>query len=97
MSDVVTIGSTQAKGKTEEQKKEEIQKAAQAEAERIIRKSVNTQFVQVLAEVKKGKNLDDILKDIEEKESPLTRSAREFMLSFKKERIQEWIDETLKK
>lgn len=97
MSDVVTIGSTQAKGKTEEQKKEEIQKAAQAEAERIIRKSVNTQFVQVLAEVKKGKTLDDILKDIEEKKSPLTRSGREFMLSFKKERIQEWIDEILKK
>lgn len=91
MSDVVTIGSEQVND-TEREKQEKRNEAAEQVAEDFIRARFRTPFLQVLNETKKGKTLKDIIQEVEEKRSNMTRIAREFVLNFKENRIQEWID-----
>ena len=101
MSDVVTIGSTQVQGKTEEQKKEEIQKAAEENAkkiaENVIKKQFRTPFLQVYNEVvNNNKTIEDLLEEVKQKRSRMTKFARDYVTEFKAETIKEWIEDEKK-
>ena len=96
MNDVFTIGSKPI-SETDEQKKEKQEEEIRKAAERIVKQRFNTQFQQVLSEIKKGKTLSTIISEVNNKESRMTRSARDFVLNFKENRIQEWIDDEINK
>ena len=96
MSDTI-IGSKE-RPDSEFSQEEKQEQAAKRLAEQMVKKQFKTQFLQVLDEVvNKGKTLDAIIEEVNQKKSRMTASAREFVVNFKQERIQEWIDEATKK
>ena len=85
-NDVITIGSKEVKP---QKNVSEIDK--QKIAEELVKKNFKTQFLQVYQECHKNKTLDQIIDEINNKKSNLTRSARDFVLLFNKETIVKWI------
>lgn len=75
---------------TDEQR-EEVRRLAEKE----IRKKMNTPFKQVCEKIKNGQTLQDIIQEVHDKKSNMTRFAREFVVNFKQEIIQKWINDEL--
>ena len=103
---VRTIGSKEV-GQTPEEKAQQEQelkeqKIAEAKqkakeiAEKMVKKQFRTMFLQVYEEILKGKTLEDITEEINQKKSRMTRSARDFVINFEPERIKQWIDDETK-
>lgn len=63
------------------------------QARKMLRHALKTPFLQVYNKTLKGYTLQEIIKEVEEKRSDMTKSARDFVLNFKEEVIQEWIDD----
>lgn len=104
VSKVRTIGSKEVGESPEEkaQREEELkeQKIAEAQAkakeiaEKMVKKQFRTMFLQVYDEIQsKGKTLEDVIEEINQKKSNITRSARDFVLNFEPDRIKQWIED----
>ena len=104
ISKVRTIGSKEVGESSEEkaQREEELkeQKIAEAQAkakeiaEKMVKKQFRTMFLQVYDEIQnKGKTLENIIEEINQKKSNMTRSARDFALNFEPDRIKQWIED----
>lgn len=101
MSDVVTIGSKevvpadeQKQQELREQQIKEAQEKAKKIAEQMVKKQFRTPFLQVYNEVTfKGKTVEDVIEEVNQKKSNMTRVAREFVLNFELERIKQWIED----
>lgn len=76
-----------------EEEKQKIVENIRYQARKIIRRSLSTQFKQVYAKILKGMTLQEVIQEVKDKKSNLTKSARDFVLNFKEEVIQEWIDD----
>jgi hypothetical protein len=77
---------------TEEEKQKAVENI-RYQARKIIRQSLSTQFKQVYTKILKGMTLQEVIQEVKDKKSNLTKSARDFVLNFKEEVIQEWIDD----
>lgn len=104
VSKVRTIGSKEVGESPEEkaQREEELkeQKIAEAQAkakeiaEKMVKKQFRTMFLQVYYEIQsKGKTLEDVIEEINQKKSNMTHSARDFVLNFEPDRIKQWIED----
>ena len=104
VSKVRTIGSKEVgespedKAQREEELKEQKIAEAQAKAkeiaEKMVKKQFRTMFLQVYDEIQnKGKTLEDVIEEINQKKSNMTRSARDFVLNFEPDRIKQWIED----
>ena len=104
VSKVRTIGSKEVgespedKAQREEELKEQKIAEAQAKAkeiaEKMVKKQFRTMFLQVYDETQnKGKTLEDVIEDVTQKKSNMTRSARDFVLNFEPDRIKQWIED----
>lgn len=101
---VRTIGSKEVGESPEEkaareedlkqQKIEEAKKKAKEIAEKMVKKQFRTMFLQVYNEVENnGKVLEDVIAEVNQKKSHMTRSARDFVLNFEPDRIKQWIED----
>jgi hypothetical protein len=63
------------------------------QARKMIRHTMLSQFKQVYAKILKGQTLQEIIQEVYDKKSDMTKSARDFVTNFKEEVIQEWIDD----
>ena len=104
VSKVRTIGSKEVGESPEEkaQREEELkeQKIAEAQAkakeiaEKMVKKQFRTMFLQVYDEIQsKGKTLENVIEEINQKKSNMTHSARDFVLNFEPDRIKQWIED----
>ena len=104
VSKVRTIGSKEVGESPEDkaQREEELkdQKIAEAQAkakeiaEKMVKKQFRTMFLQVYDEIQnKGKTLEDVIEEVNQKKSNMTRSARDFVLNFEPDRIKQWIED----
>lgn len=104
VSKVRTIGSKEVgespedKAQREEELKEQKIAEAQAKAkeiaEKMVKKQFRTMFLQVYDETQnKGKTLEDVIEEVNQKKSNMTRSARDFVLNFEPDRIKQWIED----
>ena len=104
VSKVRTIGSKEVgespedKAQREEELKEQKIAEAQAKAkeiaEKMVKKQFRTMFLQVYDEIQnKGKTLEDVIEEVNQKKSNMTRSARDFVLNFEPDRIKQWIED----
>lgn len=104
VSKVRTIGSKEVgespedKAQREEELKEQKIAEAQAKAkeiaEKMVKKQFRTMFLQVYDEIQnKGKTLEDVIEEVNQKNSNMTRSARDFVLNFEPDRIKQWIED----
>lgn len=100
MSEVKTIGSKEVK--TDEQKQEELKqkKAEEAKesakkiAENIVKKQFRTPFLQVYNEViNNNKSVDDLIEEVKQKKSKMTKFARDYVTEFDTDRIKQWIED----
>lgn len=94
---VRTIGSKEV-GETPEEtyekiqiKKEQIDKIAKEQAKKQILKMFKTQLLQINSELKSGKSIQDLRKEIEEKKSNMSFSTREFCKNVKEEQILKFV------
>lgn len=93
LGEVRTIGSKEVGSTPEEkaQREEELNEAIKEQATKKARlaliKTFKTQLLQIKSELDNGKTFDDVLNEINEKKSRLSRSTRDFCLNFKKEAI----------
>lgn len=94
-----TIGSKEVglspeeKEQQEAELKEKFNEYAKKKAHEAVIKTFKTQLLQVMGELNKGKTIDDVLKEINEKKSTLSRSTRDFCVNFKPEIILGLIEE----
>ena len=104
IGEVRTIGSKEVGESPEEkaareeelkqQKIEEAQKKAKEIAEKMVKKQFRTMFLQVYDEVQNhGKTVEDVIEEVNQKKSRMTRSARDFVLNFEPDRIKQWIED----
>lgn len=104
VSKVRTIGSKEVgespedKAQREEELKEQKIAEAQAKAkeiaEKMVKKQFRTMFLQVYDEIQnKGKTLEDVIEEVNQKKSNMTRSASDFVLNFEPDRIKQWIED----
>ena len=104
VSKVRTIGSKEVgespedKAQREEELKEQKIAEAQAKAkeiaEKMVKKQFRTMFLQVYDEIQnKSKTLEDVIEEVNQKKSNMTRSARDFVLNFEPDRIKQWIED----
>lgn len=104
VSKVRTIGSkevgespedkVQREEELKEQKIAEAQAKAKEIAEKMVKKQFRTMFLQVYDEIQnKGKTLEDVIEEVNQKKSNMTRSARDFVLNFEPDRIKQWIED----
>lgn len=101
MSDVVTIGSKEVVPSDEQKQQElrekqikEAQEKAKKVAENIVKKQFRTPFLQVYNEVAlKGKSVEDVIEEVNQKNSNMTKVARDFVVNFETERIKQWIED----
>lgn len=104
VSKVRTIGSKEVgespedKAQREEELKEQKIAEAQAKAkeiaEKMVKKQFRTMFLQVYDEIQnKGKTLEDVIEEVNQKKCNMTRSARDFVLNFEPDRIKQWIED----
>ena len=82
------VGSSpEEKMQAEEDLNERIREAAQKKARLTILKTFQTQLRQIQGELETGKTFDDVLTEINEKRSRLSRATRDFCINFEKEAI----------
>ena len=104
VSKVRTIGSKEVgespedKAQREEELKEQKIAEAQAKAkeiaEKMVKKQFRTMFLQVYDEIQnKGKTLEDVIEEVNQKKCNMTRSVRDFVLNFEPDRIKQWIED----
>lgn len=96
MSDVLTIGSDKAKidDRANQKKIEEAKKKAKEIAEEMVKKQFRTPFIQVYNEVTfNNKTVEDVIEEVNQKKSPMTKVARDYVLNFETERIKQWIED----
>lgn len=96
MSDVLTIGSDKAKidDRTNQKKIEEAKKKAKEIAEQMVKKQFRTPFIQVYNEVTfNNKTVEDVIEEVNQKKSRMTKVARDYVLNFETERIKQWIED----
>lgn len=79
--------------KLTEEEKERAVANIRHQARKMIRQTFVTQFKQVYNKIKNGQTLQEIIQEVYDKKSNMTKSARDFVLNFKEEVIQEWIDD----
>lgn len=100
MSEVKTIGSKEVK--TDEQKQEELKQkkieeakeTAKKLAENIVKKQFRTPFLQVYNEViNNNKSLEDLIEEVNQKKSRMTKFARDYVTEFETDRIKQWIED----
>ena len=71
----------------------ETAKQLQAQIRTMLKKKYKTAFQQVMGEVRKGKTLEQIISEVQERKSNMTRIARELTVNIEKAELQTWIDE----
>ena len=76
-----------------DEEKEKIVSNIRYQARKMIRHTMLTQFKQVYAKISKGQTLQEIIQEVVDKKSDMSKSARDFVTNFKEEVIQEWIDD----
>ena len=94
MGEIRTIGSTELGDSPKEKdrkQQEKIEAAVRENYRKSFVRTFKTQLLQVKQEVDQGKTFEDILKDINDKKSNMTRSARDFCTTFKGESIMDYI------
>lgn len=103
MSEVKTIGSKEVV--TDEQKQEELKQkrveeakeVAKKIAENIVKKQFRTPFLQVYNEViNNNKSVEDLIEDVKQKKSRMTKFARDYVTEFETDRIKQWIEDEKK-
>ena len=93
MGEVRTIGSKEVgespeeKAQREQEHREKIQEEAKKKARLAVVKTFQTQLLQIKAELAQNKTIDDILTEINEKKSRMSRTTRDFCLNFEKDAI----------
>lgn len=101
-SDVKTIGSKGVVSADDidvdmtafsEEEKQRMVGNIRYQARKMIRRTMLSQFKQVYAKILKGQTLQEIIQEVYDKKSDMTKSARDFVTNFKEEVIQEWIDD----
>ncbi len=95
---VRTIGSKEV-GETPEEmdekiqiKKEQLDKIAKEQAKKQILKMFGTQLFQINNEMKKGKSIQNLRKEIDEKKSNMSFSTREFCKNVEEEQILKFVE-----
>ena len=71
----------------EEELNERLREAAQKKARITVVKTFKTQLLQIKNELDSGKTIDDVLNEINEKLSKMSRMTRDFCMNFKKDAI----------
>lgn len=79
--------SPEEKAQKEQERKDKIEAEAKKKAKLAIFKAFQTQLSQIKDEIGKGKTLDDVINEINEKKSTVSRSTRDFCLNFEKDAI----------
>ena len=85
--------SPEEKAQKEQERKDKIEAEAKKKAKLAIFKAFQTQLSQIKDEIGKGKTLDDVINEINEKKSTVSRSTRDFCLNFEKDAILGYIKE----
>lgn len=85
--------SPEEKAQKEQERKDKIEAEAKKKAKLAIFKTFQTQLSQIKDEIGKGKTLDDVINEINEKKSTVSRSTRDFCLNFEKDAILGYIKE----
>lgn len=99
VGEVRTIGSKEVgespeeKAQKEQERKDKIEAEAKKKAKLAVFKAFQTQLSQIRDELAKGKTLDDVINEINEKKSTVSRSTRDFCLNFEKDAILGYIKE----
>jgi hypothetical protein len=75
---------------TEEEKKKAVANIRK-QARKMIRHTFLSQFKQIYKKYKNGQTIDEIIQEVRDKKSDMTKSARDFVTNFKKDVIEEWI------
>ena len=71
--------SPEEKAQKEQERKDKIEAEAKKKAKLAIFKAFQTQLSQIKDEIGKGKTLDDVINEINEKKSTVSRSTRDFV------------------
>ncbi len=88
------VGETpEEKAQKEQERKDKIEAEAKKKAKLAVFKAFQTQLSQIRDELAKGKTLDDIINEINEKKSGMSSSTRDFCLNFEKDAILGYIKE----
>ena len=85
--------SPEEKAQKEQERKDRIEAEAKKKAKLAVFKAFQTQLSQIRDELAKGKTLDDVINEINEKKSTVSRSTRDFCLNFEKDAILWYIKE----
>ena len=85
--------SPEEKAQKEQERKDKIEAEAKKKAKLAVFKAFQTQLSQIRNELAKGKTLDDVINEINEKKSNVSRSTRDFCLNFEKDAILGYIKE----
>jgi len=85
--------SPEEKAQKEQERKDKIEAEAKKKAKLAVFKAFQTQLSQIRNELAKGKTLDDVINEINEKKSTVSRSTRDFCLNFEKDAILGYIKE----
>ena len=99
VGEIRTIGSKEVgespeeKAQKEQERKDKIEAEAKKKAKLAVFKAFQTQLSQIRDELAKGKTLDDVINEINEKKSTVSRSTRDFCLNFEKDVILGYIKE----
>ena len=97
MSEIKTIGSKEVVTNEEQMKQkkaEEAKKAAKKIAENIVKKQFRTPFLQVYNEViNNNKSVEDLIEEVKQKKSRMTKFARDYVTEFETDRIKQWIED----
>ena len=99
VGEIRTIGSKEVgespeeKAQKEQERKDKIEAEAKKKAKLAVFKAFQTQLSQIRDELARGKTLDDVINEINEKKSTVSRSTRDFCLNFEKDAILGYIKE----
>ena len=99
VGEIRTIGSKEVgespeeKAQKEQERKDKLEAEAKKKAKLAVFKAFQTQLSQIREELAKGKTLDDVINEINEKKSTVSRSTRDFCLNFEKDAILGYIKE----
>jgi hypothetical protein len=85
--------SPEEKAQKEQERKDKIEAEAKKKAKLAVFKAFQTQLSQIRDELAKGKTFDDVINEINEKKSTVSRSTRDFCFNFEKDAILGYIKE----
>ena len=100
MSEVKTIGSKEVitdGQKQEELKKQKMEETAKKIAENEVKRQFRTPFLQVYNEVvNNNKTIEDLVEEVSQKKSRMTKFGRDYVTNFDPDRIRQWIEDEKK-